>query len=148
MRSDVEALTLSLQEAKDQVASLKVRLTSTKDAAAANKMRSDRQVAQFVSEKDAVVFELKELRIECAELNDALGSSHAEVARLGALSEELRKQLAVVTAAKEQDMVNWARERRDRDTVIKALELQNASKTTELDEAKAELTRMKSELAN
>jgi len=63
MRLDVEALTLSLQEAKDQVASLKVRLTSTKEKAAADKLRSDRQVAQFVGEKDALVVELIENRV-------------------------------------------------------------------------------------
>jgi len=148
MRSDVEVLTLSLQEAKDQVASLKVRLTTSKEKAAADKMRYDRQVVQFVGEKDALVVELKELRMEWAELNDALGSTHVEEARLGALKEELQKQLHVVTAVKEQDMVNMAKERRDKDAVINELELQNASKTTELIEAKAELTRMQSEFAN
>jgi len=68
MRSDVEAITLSLQEAREQVANLKA---STKEAATVNKMRSDRQVAQLAGEKDAVVVEMKELRVDWAELNDS-----------------------------------------------------------------------------
>jgi len=130
MRSDVEAISRSMDETKEQVAILKARLSSTKEAASASKVRS-------LGEKDAVVVELKELRVERAELNDALGQSHVEEARLGALVGELQGQIAALTIEKEQDLVSGARERRDRDAVIGALELQNSSKTTELDEAKA-----------
>jgi len=146
MRSDVEAITLSLQETKEEVANLKTRLASSKEAATANKARSDRQVAQLVGEKDAAAVEVKEFRVESAELNDALGLSHAEEARLSALGVELQEQLAALTVEKEQSVVSWARERRDRDAIIGAMELQNASKTTELDEAKAELNCLRSEL--
>jgi len=131
MCSDVEAISLSLQEAKEQVANLKARLANTKEAATASKMRSGRQVAQLMGEKDALVVEVKELRVERAELNDALGLSHVEEARLGALGVELQGQVAALTHERDQNMVSWARERRDRDVIIGALELQYASKTTE-----------------
>jgi hypothetical protein len=47
MRSDVEALTVRLQEANEQVCELKTRMIGVKEAAVANKARSDRQVAQL-----------------------------------------------------------------------------------------------------
>ena len=43
--------------------------------------------------------------------------------------------------------MGWARDKRDRDAAIGALELQNASITTELEAVKAELTCVRSELA-
>ena len=78
MRSDVEALTVRLQEANEQVCELKTRMIGVKEAAVANKARSDRQVAQLASEKDETVVAMKELRNRVAELNEALVLSHAE----------------------------------------------------------------------
>jgi regulator of protease activity HflC (stomatin/prohibitin superfamily) len=51
MREDVEALTVRLQEAGEQLCEVKTRLVNVKEAAAANKARGDRQVAQLASEK-------------------------------------------------------------------------------------------------
>jgi len=70
MRSDWETLTLSLQDAKDQAASLKDRLANQKETSAAEKLRSNRQVAQLLGEKNAAIVELKELRDEWTELKD------------------------------------------------------------------------------
>ena len=47
----VEALTVRLQEAGEQLCEVKTRLVNVKEAAAANKARGDRQVAQLASEK-------------------------------------------------------------------------------------------------
>jgi hypothetical protein len=52
---------------------------------------------------------------------------------------ELRKQVAALTSEKEHNLISWARERRNRDSYIGALELQDASKATELDAVNAEL---------
>jgi len=46
---------------------LKTRLVSVKEVAAASKARSDRQVAQLTSEKDATVDAMRELRNSVAE---------------------------------------------------------------------------------
>jgi hypothetical protein len=51
-----------------------------------------------------------------------------------------------LTSEKEKNLISWAREKRDRDSIIGAVELQNVSKATELDAVKAELTRVRSEL--
>jgi hypothetical protein len=146
MRSDVEALTVRLQEANEQVYEVKTRLVSFKEAAAASKARSDRQVAQLTIEKDGTVVTVRELRNSVAELNEALGLSHVEEARLCTLGVELRGTIAALTSEKEQNLANWARERKDHDSVVKALELQEVSKATELDAVKAELARVRSEL--
>ena len=69
-----------------------------------------------------------------------------EEARLCTLGVELRGQVAALTSEKEQNLISWAREKRDRDSIIGAVELQNASKATEMDAVKAELTRVRSEL--
>jgi len=75
MREDVEALTVRLQEAGEQLCELKTRLVNVRETAAASKARSDCQV-----------------------------------------------------------------DKRDRDATIGALELQDASRMTELEAVKAELT--------
>jgi len=69
-----------------------------------------------------------------------------EEARLCTLGVELRGQVAVLTSEKEQNLISWAREKRDRDSIIGAVDLQNASKATEMDAVKAELTRVRSKL--
>jgi len=62
MREDVEALTVRLQEAGEQLSELKTRLVDIREAAAASKARSDHQVAQLTSKKDATVDSMRELR--------------------------------------------------------------------------------------
>jgi len=54
------------------------------------------------------------------------------------------KRLVCPTWRKEQNLISWAREKRDRSSIIGALELQDASKATELDAVKGELTRVRS----
>jgi hypothetical protein len=104
-------------------------------------------VAQLTSEKDlTVVVAMRELWNSVTALNEALGLSHVEKARLCTLGVELRGQVAALTSEKEQNLISWAREKRDRDSIIGALELQDASKATKLDAVKAELTRVRSEL--
>ncbi len=82
-----------------------------------------------------------------AERNEALGLSHVEEARLCTLGVELREQVAAMTNEKESNLISWARDNRTRDATIAALERQDASKSTELEAVKAELTRVRSELA-
>lgn len=61
-----------------------------------------------------------------AELNEALGLSHMEEARLCALGVELREQVAALAGEKETNLISWARDKRDRDVTIGALERQCA----------------------
>jgi len=75
-----------------------------------------------------------------------LGLSHAVEARLCSLGIELREQVAILTSEKEQNLISWTKDRWERDSINKALELQDASKTTELDAVKAKLTRVRNEL--
>jgi len=98
------------------------------------------------SEKDETIIAMRELRNCLAELHEALGLSHVEEARLYTLGVELPDQVAALHNEKEQNLISWARDRRDRDSIIGALELQDASKGTELDAVKAELARVRSEL--
>ena len=81
-------------------------------------------MAQLASEKDAAVDSMRELRNSVAELNEALGLSHVEEARLCALGVELREQVAALINEKETNRVSWSRDKRDRDATIGALELQ------------------------
>jgi len=48
-----------------------------------------------------------------AELNEALGLSHVEEARLCALGVELREQVAALAGEKETNLISWARDKRD-----------------------------------
>ena len=125
----------------------KSQLGRAKEAAVATKARSDCQVAQLTSDKDAAVDAMRELRNSVVELNEALDLSHVEKARLCTLGVELREQVAALTNEKETNLISWSRDKRDRDATIGALELQVASRTTELEAVKAELTRVRSELA-
>jgi len=85
------------------------------------------------SEKDETIIAMRELRNSLAELHEALGLSHVEEARLYTLGVELPDQVAALHNEKEQNLISWARDRRDRDSIIGALELQDASKGTELE---------------
>jgi len=147
MREDLGRLEDRLREANEQMFDYKSQLGRVKEAAVASKPRSDRQVAQLTSEKDAAVDAMRELTNSVTELNEALGLSHVEEARLCTLGVELREQVAALTNEKETDLISWSRDKRDRDATIGALELQVASRTTELEAVKAELTRLRSELA-
>ena len=60
---------------------------------------------------------------------------------------ELREQVAALTSEKETNRVSWSRDKRDSDATIGTLELQGTFKATELEAVKAELTRVRSELA-
>ena len=80
-------------------------------------------MAQLTSEKDATVDAMRELRNSVAELNEALGLSHVKEARLCALGVELRDQVAALHNEKESNLISWARDKRDRDATIVALEL-------------------------
>ena len=104
MREDVEALTVRLQETSEKLCELKTRLVSVKEAAAASKARSDRQVAQLTSEKDATVDAMRELRNSVAELNEVLGLSHVEEAWLCTLGVELRNQVSALHNEKENNL--------------------------------------------
>ena len=53
MREDVEALTVRLQEAGEQLCELKTRLVNVREAAAASKARSDCQVDK--RDRDATI---------------------------------------------------------------------------------------------
>jgi len=64
MRSDMEALTVRQQEANEQVIEVKTRLIGAKEEAVVSKARSDRQVAQLVTEKDGTVGAMRELQFE------------------------------------------------------------------------------------
>ena len=97
---------------------VKTRLVHVKEATAASKARADRQVAQLATEKAATVDAMKELRNNVAELNEALGLSHVEEARLCTLGVELREQ--VETNKKESNLISWARDNRTRDATIAA----------------------------
>jgi hypothetical protein len=97
MREDVEALELRLKETGEQFCEVKTRLVHVKEATAASKARADRQVAQLAIEKAATVDAMRELRTNVAELNEALGLSHVEEARLCTLGVELREQVAALT---------------------------------------------------
>ena len=91
------------------------------------------------SEKDETIVAMRELRNSVAELHKALGLSHVEEARLCTLGVELRDQVAALHNEKEQNLISWARDRRDRDSIIGALELQDASRGTELVRVRSEL---------
>ena len=104
-------------------------------------------MAQLACDKDAASDSIRELRNSVAELNEALGLSHVEEARLCALGVELREQVAALTNEKETNRVSWSRDKRDSNATIGALELLGASRATELEAVKAELTRVRSELA-
>ena len=104
MREDVEALTVRLQETSEKLCELKTRLVSVKEAAAASKARSVRQVAQLTSEKDATVDAMRELRNSVAEFKEALGLSHVEEARLCTLGVELRDQVVALHNEKENNL--------------------------------------------
>jgi chromosome segregation ATPase len=140
MREDLERLEDRLRGANELVIDYKSQLGTAKEAMVASKARSDRQVAQLTIEKDAAVGSMRELRSSMAELNEALGLSHVEEARPCAEGVELREQVAALAGEKETNLISWARDKRDRDVTIGALERQCASRATELDEVKAELT--------
>jgi hypothetical protein len=78
--------------------------------AVAIKARGDRQVAQLEIEKEGTVVAIRELRNSVAELNETLGLSHAEEARLCALGVEQREQIAPLTGEKAQNFLSWARD--------------------------------------
>jgi hypothetical protein len=147
MREDVEALELRLKETGEQLCEVKTRLVHVKEATAASKARADRQVAQLAIEKAATVDAMRELRNNVAELNEALGLSHVEEARLCTLGVELREQVAALTNEKETNMVSWARDNRARDATIEALKRVDESRATELEALKAELARVRGALA-
>ena len=148
MREDVEALELRLKETGEQLCEVKTRLVHVKEATAASKARADRQVAQLAIEKAATVDAMRELRNNVAELNEALGLSHVEEARLCTLGVELREQVAALTNEKETNMVSWARDNRARDATIEALKRADESRATELEAIKAELARVRGALAS
>ena len=56
------------------------------------------------------------------------------------------KRLVCPTWRKEENLISWVREKRDRSSISGALELQDASKATELDAVKGEQTRVRREL--
>jgi hypothetical protein len=147
MHEDLKRLEDRLRGANEQGIDNKSQLGRAKEAMVASKARSDRQVAQLTIEKDAAVGAMRELRTSVAELNEALGLSHVEEARLCALGVELREQVAALASEKETNLISWARDKRDRDVTIGALERHDASWATELEVVKAELTRVRSELA-
>ena len=61
-------------------------------------------MAQLTSEKDATVDAMRELRNSVAELNEVLGLSHVEEARLCTLGVELRNQVSALHNEKENNL--------------------------------------------
>ena len=109
----MERLEERLRGANEQMLDYKSQLGRAKEAAVASKARSDRQVAQLSSEKDTAVDAMRELRNSVAELNEALGLSHVEEARLCTFGVELREQVAALTNEKETNLVSWSRDKRE-----------------------------------
>ena len=68
-------------------------------------------MAQLTSDKDAAVDAMRELRNSVVELNEALGLSHVEKARLCTLGVELREQVAALTNEKETNLISWSRDK-------------------------------------
>jgi predicted flap endonuclease-1-like 5' DNA nuclease len=95
MREDLERLEDRLREANEQV-------VRAKEAAVASKARGYRQEREGRNNR-------RYERVE--ELNEALGLSNVEEARLYTLGVELPDQVAALHNEKEQNLISWARDR-------------------------------------